>query len=242
MELPRRVRAGRHLAARRPARRLRVQPLRQRWTTCRRAPWSAPPACAAWRSCMRAAARPAHRAPARQPRHPPAQARRRPVRRHHSGRRGPEAPGPGRAHPRRARRRADAARPPARARWASRCAPTPPRCARSSASLIAPPDLAGRARRARGVARAGRQLQHAAGRARASGRATSCCSTPRWAMPADAARPLLRTPAARARWPTTPRPARWASSAAAQLRAAGRRRLPGRGLRRACRVGTAACA
>ena len=55
--------------------------LRRRWPSCRRAPWSAPPACAAWCCCKALAARPEDRAPARQPGHAPAQARRRPVRR-----------------------------------------------------------------------------------------------------------------------------------------------------------------
>jgi hydroxymethylbilane synthase len=46
------------------------------------------------------AARPGDPAAARQPRHAPAQARRRPVPRHRAGGRGPQAPGPGIAHPR----------------------------------------------------------------------------------------------------------------------------------------------
>ena len=91
--------------------------LRARWPSCRRARASAPRACAACRAAGGAAPRPAHRAAARQPRHAPAQARRRPLRRDRAGRRRPDAPGPGRAHPRALRRGADAARRrPGRAR------------------------------------------------------------------------------------------------------------------------------
>ena len=51
MDLPAGLRAGRVLRARGPARCLRVAPLCQLWTPCRRAPWSAPRACAGSRSC-----------------------------------------------------------------------------------------------------------------------------------------------------------------------------------------------
>jgi hypothetical protein len=95
----RRLRAGRGAGARRPARRLRLQPLRQRGRSAAgRGGGHQQPAPGG--AAAEPAARPAHRAAARQPRHPAAQAGRRRLRRHRAGRRRPEAPGPGRAHPR----------------------------------------------------------------------------------------------------------------------------------------------
>ena len=55
------------------------------------------------------------------------------------------------------------------------------------ASLIAPPDLARGARRARGVARSGRQLLDAAGRACAVAGRAGCTWPPRWATAATRA-------------------------------------------------------
>ena len=118
-------------------------------------------------AAARAAPRPAHRAAARQPRHAAAQARRRRLRRHRAGRRRADAARPGRAHPRASSSRATML--PAAGQGALGIevrARRDRRCASCSAPLTHRADLAGRARRARGLARAGRQLQHAAGRAR----------------------------------------------------------------------------
>ena len=109
-----------------------------------------------------AAARPARRAAARQPRHPPAQARRGRLRRHRAGRRRPDAPGPGRPHPRALRgRRDDAGAGQGALAW--RSAPATPRCTTAWRLADRRRRLARRARGTRGRARAGRQLQHAAG-------------------------------------------------------------------------------
>ncbi len=67
---------------------------------CRKARWSAPPACAAWCCCARCGPT-CDRAAARQPRHAPAQARRRPVRRDRARRRRAKRLGLDEPHPRR---------------------------------------------------------------------------------------------------------------------------------------------
>ncbi len=134
------------------------RPATRRWPSCRRARASAPRACAA--SCSCCALRPDLRI---EPLRGNLDTRLRKLDEGHYdaivlAAAGPDAPGPGRAHPRALRAGADAARGrPGRARR-SRCAPTTA-TARRAGGADAPPDLARGRRRARRVARARRQLQ-----------------------------------------------------------------------------------
>ena len=188
---------------------------------CRRARRSAPRACAASSNC--GALRPdlRRRAAAWQPRHAPAQARRRPVRRHRAGRCRADAARARAAHPRALR--AEQMLPCAgqgalgiEVRTAMRSA-----LRERLATLIRPPDLAGRAGRARGVARARRQLQHAAGGARPlGGRHAACCSGARPCAAAAARRCCARRAQDRGRT-KTPQARALGEQAAAALRTLG---------------------
>ncbi len=217
MELPAGFALGCGAGARRPARCLRQPALCHIAGRCRKAPVSAPPACAARRSCW-PAARPAHRALARQPRHAAAQARRGPLRRHRAGCRRAEAPGPGRAHRSAVRHRADDA-----GRRAGRAGHRDPRRrGRTGAHAVragAPAQLAGGACRARRVALAGRQLQHAAGGPCGLGRRQLRIDVA-LGHAQELARPLLRTQL-RARVASDAEANALGERAAAQLRAEG---------------------
>jgi hypothetical protein len=151
----------------------------------------------------------AHRAPARQPRHPPAQAGRGPYHAIVLAAAGLKRLGLAARIRTIFEHRPRCCRRPARARWASRSAPTAADLAQALAPLAAPAHLAGGGGRARGQPRHGRQLLDAAGRHATLARANTCTCNAAWGDPEGDARSLVQVRSAdgggrRRRWRRRP--------------------------------------